>query len=303
MLTSAQVWSTELSSSVPNVAQGSHSVFDPSKSSTFRKDPFLTWKISYGDKSSASGSVGTDVVSVGGLAIRDQTVELANSMSKQFVSNAGDGLLGLAFGTINTVKPEPAKTPVENMILQEDIPKSAELFTAYLTSAKDKEQSFYTFGFIDEAIVRASGQEISYAPVDNSSGFWMFDSACAAINGNLIQRSGNKAIADTGTTLALVDDATCKAIYAAIPGAFYDSGNQGYIFPSDLKPQDLPTVTFAVGDRQIAVRKSDLGFAEAKPGYVFGGIQSRGTSSFDILGDTFLKAIYAVFAQLTLSSS
>jgi len=188
----------------------------------------------------------TGVFKVGRLVIRGQAVELANSLSKQFVSNVGDGLLGLAFGTINTVKPEPAKTPVENMIIQEDIPKSAELFTAYLTSTKDREQSFYTFGFIDEAIVRASGQEISYAPVDNGSVFWMFDSTSATINGNSIQRSGNKAIADTGTTLALVDDTTCEAIYSAIPGASYDPGSQGYIFPSDLNSQDLPTITFAV---------------------------------------------------------
>ena len=29
----------------------------------------------------------------------------------------------------------------------------------------------------------------------------------------------------------------------------------------------------------------------------YGGIQSRGTMTFDILGDTFLKGIYAVFDQ------
>lgn len=30
---------------------------------------------------------------------------------------------------------------------------------------------------------------------------------------------------------------------------------------------------------------------------VYGGIQSRGDMSFDILGDTFLKSVYAVFDQ------
>ena len=29
----------------------------------------------------------------------------------------------------------------------------------------------------------------------------------------------------------------------------------------------------------------------------YGGIQSRGDMTFDILGDTFLKGIYAVFDQ------
>jgi hypothetical protein len=34
--------------------------------------------------------------------------------------------------------------------------------------------------------------------------------------------------------------------------------------------------------------------AEAKQGFVYGGIQSRGSMTFDILGDTMLKSIYAV---------
>lgn len=29
----------------------------------------------------------------------------------------------------------------------------------------------------------------------------------------------------------------------------------------------------------------------------YGGIQSRGDSKFDILGDTWLKAVYAIFDQ------
>jgi hypothetical protein len=39
------------------------------------------------------------------------------------------------------------------------------------------------------------------------------------------------------------------------------------------------------------VQKEDLGFAETKSGYVYGGIQSRGTMTMDILGDTFLKGL------------
>jgi hypothetical protein len=67
----------------------------------------------------------------------------------------GDGLT-TAQDSINTVTPTPAKTPVDNMILQSAIPSSAELFTAYLGSYKDKNdpdkgQSFYTFGFIGKS--------------------------------------------------------------------------------------------------------------------------------------------------------
>ena len=122
----------------------------------------------------------------------------------------------------------------------------------------------------------------------------MFNSTSAVVNGQTVDRSGNTAIADTGTTLALVDDATCQAIYNAIPGGKYDANQQGYIFPTSTAVDKLPTVSFDMGGKQFAVEKEDLAFADAGNGMSYGGIQSRGTMTFDILGDTWLKGIYAV---------
>lgn len=237
------------------------------------------------------------MVNLGGIIIKNQSIELANTLSTQFQQDTSDGLLGLAFGSINTVQPQAVQTPVENMISQSDIPKTSELFTANLGSVKDandpdKGESFYTFGYIDQAAL--GGQTPHYTPVDSSQGFWMFDSTSAVVAGKTIQRSGNTAIADTGTTLCLVDDSICQAIYDAIPGGKYDSTQQGYIFPSSTTAAQLPVISFAVGGKQFAVQKEDLGFADAGNGMVYGGIQSRGNNSFDILGDVFLKSIYAV---------
>lgn len=187
------------------------------------------------------------------------------------------------------------------MIKQGSFPADARLFTAKLSSYRNQDDSsFYTFGFIDEPTVQATGQEITYTPINNILGFWMFSSRSASVNGQTIDRFWNMAIADTGTTLALVGDDTCEAIYSAIPGSMYDSQSQGYIFPADIPVEQLPLVEFAVGDHMFAVHKADLAFAEAKPGFVFGGIQSRGSMGFDILGDTFLKGIYAVSLFLLL---
>ena len=110
------------------------------------------------------------------------------------------------------------------MIAQSDIQPSSELFTAYLGSYKDKNdpdqgQSFYTFGYIDEDVVQSTGAQIYYTPIDSSNGFWQFPSISYSINGHVYQVSGNSAIADTGTTLALVDDQTCQNVYASILGA------------------------------------------------------------------------------------
>ncbi|KZF19126.1 acid protease [Xylona heveae TC161] len=290
------VWSTELPSSLQSQSS-KHRIFNPDKSSTYKNMDGYTWKIQYGDSSSASGTVGTDNVNLGGLVVKNQGIELASQLSQQFAQGVGDGLLGLAFGSINTVRPHPVKTPVENMIEQKEIPPSAELFTAKLSSYRDNEDSFYTFGYIDQDTVKASGQDVYYTPVDNSQGFWMFGSGSATVNGKTINRSGNTAIADTGTTLALIDDNTCEAIYNAIPGAKYDQTQQGYTFPKSTSADKLPTVSFAVGGKQFYVQKEDLAFADIGNGYVYGGIQSRGSMSFDILGDTFLKSIYAIFDQ------
>lgn len=296
-LTQRQVFSTELGSSL----QSNHSIFDPSKSSTFKKLDGKTWKISYGDGSSASGDCGSDNLVLGGLTVENQVVELAKELAPQFSQGTGDGLLGLAFSSINTVQRDgnfrdPQNTPVDNMIAQNDIPKDAELFTSAFYSERDgaKSRSFFTFGWIDIDLVNASGEDIHWADIDNSQGFWMFSSESASVNGKAVTRSGNKAIADTGTTLALVSDEVCEALYNAIPGAKYDEQNQGYVFPTSTKEEDLPEFKVSVGDKEFVIQKEDLAFAPASEGFWYGGVQSRGSNEFDILGDAFLKSIYAV---------
>lgn len=232
-------------------------------------------------------------MTLGGLTIKDQAIELANQMSAQFIGSAGDGLLGLAWGQINTVKPDRVFTPVENMITQEDIPQSAELFTAYLGSWRDindpdKGESFYTFGYIDQPTIDRSGEEIYYTPVDNFQGFWTIASESATVNGQTINQPGNTAIMDTGTTLALVADTTCQAIYAAIPGSTYDQASQGYIFPDNLTADQLPEVTFAIGGKQFAVQKEDLGFGKPLIPSVFPTC-CNGTDNSDSRGEARLR--------------
>ncbi|KAK0727078.1 eukaryotic aspartyl protease [Lasiosphaeria miniovina] len=299
---SSDLWvrSTEQSSWLSS-SKG-HNTFNAAKSSTFKKAKGKAWKITYGDGSSASGDVGTDVISIGGLSIKNQAVELAKTMSKQFSDGTGDGLLGLAFPSINTVttngKSDPQPTPVTNMITQSDIPKEAELFTSAFYSSRDaQEKSFYTFGWIDEDLVKASGEDIAWTDIDNSEGFWMFPSESATINGQKIEQSSNKAIADTGTTLALVSDKICEALYKQIEGASYSEEYQGYIIPNTVTVDNLPDFSVAIGGKEFVIQKQDLVFAQADDKNWYGGVQSRGENPFDILGDTLLKSVYAIWDQ------
>lgn len=98
----------------------------------------------------------TDTVKIGSVAIPAQAVELAEKLSSQFAQSEGsDGLLGLAWPTLNTVQPQPQKTPVGNMIDQGIIPQG--LFTVALD--KGDSNGFYSFGVIDSAKAGVSDSE------------------------------------------------------------------------------------------------------------------------------------------------
>lgn len=93
------VFSSELSKS----ESSGHGVYNPSKSSTAKALQGATWQITYGDGSGASGNVYKDTVDVGGTTVTGQAVELASQISSQFQQDQdSDGLLGLAFSSINT---------------------------------------------------------------------------------------------------------------------------------------------------------------------------------------------------------
>lgn len=91
------------SSELPSSQSNGHSIYNPALSSTATKLAGYTWKISYGDGSSASGDVYKDTVKVGSTVVSGQAVELAQTISDQFAQDIdNDGLLGLAFDAINT---------------------------------------------------------------------------------------------------------------------------------------------------------------------------------------------------------
>ncbi|WPH04396.1 Hypothetical protein R9X50_00728700 [Acrodontium crateriforme] len=279
---SADLWvfSTEL----PTSETSGHTTFDPSKSSTFKKYDGATWKISYGDGSGASGDVGFDNVAIGGATATSQAVELATSVSSQFVSDqANDGLLGLAFSNINTVSPTKQKTWFETIKSQLENP----LFTADLE--KDASGT-YDFGNIDSS--KYTG-DIHYAPVDKSGGFWEFNSKSYSIGGTKSScTTCSPAIADTGTSLLLVDDDVAKAYYAQVDGSKNDSTQGGYVYPCS---SNLPDFGIAIGDYIAVLKGSDLTYANVDSSTCFGGIQSNANSGMQIFGDVMFKQYFAVF--------
>jgi hypothetical protein len=280
---SADLWvfSTEMPSSQ---SQG-HSVFDPSKSSTFQDYQGGSWEIQYGDGSTAEGTVGFDTVEIGGIVAQKQAVELAQTVSKSFLTFVdSDGLLGLGFSSINTIQPQQQKTWFENVMDDLEQP----LFTADL---EEDAAGTYEFGTIDSS--KYSG-EIHYTPIDVSGGWYEFESPTFTIGGQQQSCSTcSPAIADTGTSLLIWDDDVVEAYYSQVEGAQYDSQNQGYIYPCS---SSLPDLGIAIGqDYTATIKGADMEYARDGGGVCFGGIQSNGGNPINIVGDVLLKQFFAVF--------
>ncbi|KAH8688973.1 aspartic proteinase II-1 [Talaromyces proteolyticus] len=279
---SADLWA--FSSLTPASERKGHNYYKPGSSS--KKLEGYTWDISYGDGSSASGDVYTDTVKVGGVSFDKQAIEAATKASSEFTQNTEiDGLLGLAFSSINTVSPKPQKTFFDNV---KDY-LSKPIFGVLL---KHGAPGVYDFGFTDDS--KYTG-EITYTDVDDSEGFWSFTadgySVGSSSEDSVSASESVTGIADTGTTL-LLDDSIVDAYYKKVDGAEYDSSQGGYVFPSSTTPPDL---SFKIGGYTATVPGKYIAFASVGSDQIYGGLQSNSGIGLSIFGDVFLKSQYVVF--------
>lgn len=260
----------------------SHTRYDSSKSSTYAADG-RAWSISYGDGSTASGVLAKDTVTLGGLAIKGQIIELAKRESSSFASDPIDGLLGLGFNTITTVA--GIKTPVDNLISQGLI--SSPVYGVHLGKASQGGGGEYLFGGYDTTKFTGS---LTTIPVDKSQGYWGVSVSSVKV-GTTTVASSFSGILDTGTTLLLFTDAIAKKV-AAVYGA-KDNGDGTFIIncnTSSFKP-----LIFTLGGATFNVPVESLIF-ETQGSTCFASFGYAGLP-FAILGDTFLKNNYVVFNQ------
>ena len=224
---------------------------------------------------------------IGGATATSQAVEAATSVSTQFVQDTdNDGLVGLAFDSINTASPNQVKTFFTTV----GASLKSKLFTANL---KKGAPGKYDFGFIDTTQYTGS---ISYTSVKTTNGFWEFTGSGYAVGSGSFVSSSIDGIADTGTTLLYLPSTIVSAYYAKVPGASYNSAQGGYIFTCGTT---LPSITLGIGSYRAVVPGSYIQYAPISGSTCFGGIQRNTGIGFSIYGDIFLKSQFVVFDETT----
>lgn len=242
-----------------------------------------TWDITYGDGSASSGIVYLDTVTIGGVTVQKQAVESAQKVSSSFQTDAASsGLLGLGFGSINTVQPQKQKTFFENAM--NDL--ASPLFTVNLMK---QAAGSYDFGYINES--EHTG-EIKYTPVDNTRGFWGFNPTGFQVGNSSFNSTNWFAIADTGTSLLLLPGDIVDNYWSNVQGAFFDALQGGYTFPCK---NPLPSFSFGIEEYRGVVPGHFMNYASISNLTCFGGIQSSDALGFSIFGDVVLKAQFVVF--------
>ncbi|KAL7944185.1 putative aspartate protease [Trichoderma barbatum] len=280
---SSDLW--VFSSETPKSSASGHAIYNPTKSSTAKKLSGSTWSITYGDHSSSSGDVYTDKVTIGGFSVNAQAVESATKVSTQFVQDTViSGLVGLGFDVGNTVRPRAQKTWFSNAANSLAQP----LFTADL---RHQQTGSYNFGFIDTTLAKGP---IAYTPADGSEGYWGFTATGYSVGGAKLNRNSITGIADTGTTLLLLDDDVVNAYYNNVDSARYDNTQEGVVFDCS---EDLPSFTFGVGGSSITISGDLLNLTPIADGSstCYGGLQSSADIGINIFGDVALKAALVVF--------
>ncbi|KAF9358523.1 Type I transmembrane sorting receptor [Mortierella sp. AD094] len=270
-----------------------HHQFNTAKSSTYKKDG-RSWTISYGDGSSSSGILGSDMVSVGGVSVR-QTIGLATDESAQFAQSPEDGLFGLGFDTIESVA--GVKTFLDNAIAAKALKNP--VVSAYLPSIRRNggKGGAYLFGDIDTTKFTGA---LTYVPV-TKQGYWQVAVGGVSYNGKSLGQS-SQGIVDTGTTLIILGTSAAAAVHKNIKGAVNDSQAGGWTVPCSVaKSKD--TVGFTMGGKSFQVPVADLAWSpvDNTGKTCFSGVQG-GQDGLWILGDVFIKNNYCVFSQTSKPS-
>ncbi|KAG0269040.1 hypothetical protein DFQ27_004972 [Actinomortierella ambigua] len=260
-----------------------HKPYYPQNSTSAVKldQPF---EITFDDDSKVQGAAYLETVTIGDFKAENQAIGVATQYSTTMAPDQfpADGLLGLAFESLSTLKASPlVKTLFSQGQLDEQV------FSLKLASY-DSEL------FLGGANRGLFTGEITYTPVVNAT-YWTVTLDSIDVNQKSVF-SDRKAIIDSGSSLIVLSPSDAKAFFGNIPGARPSSvaGEGFYAYPCNSPP--TVSLTFNGRSFDITPDNLNLGVEYAGGDYCVAGIRGGKSDEEAILvGAPFMMSVYTVF--------
>lgn len=272
-----------------DVACKHHNLFDEAKSTTLKKLN-TGMNVVYGT-GNVSMTMATDTVEVAGYKLPIQ-FGVGHKVTDTFMSFPMDGILGLAYSPVAN-PPSFIGALMDGGLLKNPI------FGVNLHRGADKtNDGSIVFGAVDNS--KFSG-DINYGALHAShDGHWMITSGEAGFDGKKAGLSGKKVIIDSGTSYCFLPPDDAKKFYSTFPDAIIAENGESYSVPCNTT---TPAQFEFDGVMYEISTKDWVGGRAKESGRCTSNIFSRDATGSTpetklnawLMGDTFLKNVYAVF--------
>ncbi|KAF5560443.1 hypothetical protein FPHYL_6647 [Fusarium phyllophilum] len=259
-----------------------HPTYVPTSSATLLKGYNFTLKYAFGDV--ISGEVFTDTVKAGPVVANKQAVEASLIIQPEVPY---DGIMGLAFSTINQVVPKKQKTFFETLLPT----LKKKVFAANLRV--DGKPATWDFGYIDDTKFKG---KVAYTPVVSTKYWSMNVSSYAVGKGSFTSKKKvGEVIVDSGTYLVYLPEAVVNDYYSHIKGyKLTDGGSPTYPCNSTV-----PDFHFKIDSTTLTIPGRDVNYTVYDPNsrLCTGAITTQLNSKYSVLGNLFMKNYYVVHSQ------
>ncbi|ORY03803.1 peptidase A1 [Basidiobolus meristosporus CBS 931.73] len=256
-----------------------HRKFQPIKSTTFHKFD-KEFSLQYGT-GNLTGMIGQDTCTIGGITLNEQKFGLATSESSFFANSTADGILGMAFASINQMRVNP---PFYNMVEQNLV--NASMFGVWLGGYPDSGE--VTFGGYDTSHFSGSLNWIDVV----EENYWTLPLNGVSIANTGVQITATKAAMDTGTSLITIPESDAALINVEYLNGRPTSSAGLYQLDCDAM---YPNIDIILGD-VVFTLTPDQYVIQDEVGVCMSGFASAGSlEAIWIVGDVFLRSFYSVY--------